>query len=132
MRLFTVIVVVIALAACKKGAQEQSKGTNEVPTIKLAPEDFIVLARGELQTGPRISGTLQAASRAVVRAETQGSVVAIGPELGQPVKKGDRLLVMEAMKMQSTVYSPVAGLVKQLLVAPGAHVEAKDLLLVIE
>jgi pyruvate carboxylase len=48
------------------------------------------------------------------------------------VKKGDRLLVMEAMKMQSTVYSPVAGLVKQLLVTPGAHVEAKDLLLVIE
>ena len=36
------------------------------------------------------------------------------------------------MKMQTTVYSPVAGSVKQLLVAPGAHVEAKDLLLVIE
>ena len=47
-------------------------------------------------------------------------------------KKGDRLLVMEAMKMQSTVYAPVAGKVTQLLVQPGEHVEAKDLLLVIE
>ncbi len=39
---------------------------------------------------------------------------------------------MEAMKMQSTVYAPVAGTVKQLLVHPGQQVEAKDLLLVIE
>ena len=48
------------------------------------------------------------------------------------MKKGDRLLVMEAMKMQSTVYAPVAGTVKQLLVTPGQQVEAKDLLLVVE
>jgi pyruvate carboxylase len=52
--------------------------------------------------------------------------------LNQPVKKGDRLLVMEAMKMQSTVYAPMAGKVAQVLVQPGRHVEAKDLLLVIE
>jgi len=36
------------------------------------------------------------------------------------------------MKMQSTVYAPLAGKVTQLLIQPGAHVEAKDLLLVIE
>jgi biotin carboxyl carrier protein len=34
--------------------------------------------------------------------------------------------------MQSTVYAPVGGKVKELLVQPGQHVEAKDLLLVIE
>ena len=53
-------------------------------------------------------------------------------ELNQKIKKGDRLLVMEAMKMQSTVYSPVGGTVKQVLVKAGQHVEAKDLLLLIE
>ena len=58
------------------------------------------------------------------------SIVAVG--LGQTVRKDDRLLVMEAMKMQSTVYAPVAGRVKELLVQPGQHVEAKELLLVIE
>jgi biotin carboxyl carrier protein len=36
------------------------------------------------------------------------------------------------MKMQSTVYSPVGGSVKQRLVQPGQTVEAKALLLVIE
>src|SRR3954451_13242257 len=67
-----------------------------------------------------------------IGAPIPGVVSTVGVQLGQPIKKGDRLLVMEAMKMQSTVYSPVAGSVKQLLVQPGAHVEAKDLLLVIE
>jgi len=36
------------------------------------------------------------------------------------------------MKMQSTIYSPVAGKVKQKLVKVGDKVDAKDLLLVIE
>jgi len=34
--------------------------------------------------------------------------------------------------MQSTLYSPASGKVLQVLVAPGQHVEAKELLLVIE
>jgi pyruvate carboxylase len=59
-------------------------------------------------------------------------VSTVAVELNQKLKKGERLLVMEAMKMQSTVYSPVGGVVKQLLVGPGQQVEAKDLLLVIE
>ena len=36
------------------------------------------------------------------------------------------------MKMQSAVYSPVAGTVRQMLVKSRQHVESEDLLLVIE
>ena len=67
-----------------------------------------------------------------IGAPIPGVVSAVAVELNQTVKKGDRLLVMEAMKMQSTVYAPVGGTVKQLLVQPGQHVEAKDLLMTIE
>jgi pyruvate carboxylase len=67
-----------------------------------------------------------------IGAPIPGVVSTVAVELNQQVKKGDRLLVMEAMKMQSTVYAPAGGTVKQLLVQPGGHVEAKDLLLVIE
>ncbi len=64
-----------------------------------------------------------------IGAPIPGVVSTVAVELGQKIKKGDRLLVMEAMKMQSTVYAPVAGMIRQLLTHPGQHVEAKDLLL---
>jgi pyruvate carboxylase len=67
-----------------------------------------------------------------IGAPIPGVVSTIHVELNQTVDKGDRLLVMEAMKMQSTVYSPVSGRVAQVLVGPGQHVEAKELLLAIE
>ena len=67
-----------------------------------------------------------------IGAPIPGVVSTVHVELNQTVNKGDRLLVMEAMKMQSTVYSPVSGKVTQMLVGPGQHVEAKELLLAIE
>ena len=36
-------------------------------------------------------------------------VTTIAVDLNQTVEKGDRLLVLEAMKMQSTVYAPLSG-----------------------
>jgi pyruvate carboxylase len=39
---------------------------------------------------------------------------------------------MEAMKMQTTVYAPIAGTVKRLAVSPRDSVEGRDLLLLIE
>ena len=67
-----------------------------------------------------------------IGAPIPGVVSTVAVELNETIKKGDRLLVMEAMKMQSTVYAPLGGRVSQVLVRPGQHVDAKDLLLVIE
>ena len=52
-------------------------------------------------------------------------------ENGQTISKGERLLVMEAMKMQTTVYAPVSGKVTERLVQVGQTVDAKDLLMVL-
>jgi pyruvate carboxylase len=67
-----------------------------------------------------------------VGAPIPGAITSIVVEVGQQVKKGERLLVLEAMKMQSTVYAPVEGKVAKKLANVGDKVEAKDLLLVIE
>jgi pyruvate carboxylase len=67
-----------------------------------------------------------------VGAPIPGAISSIFVEAGQRVQKGDRLLVMEAMKMQSTVYAPIAGKIARKLVNAGDKVESKDLLIVIE
>jgi len=66
-----------------------------------------------------------------IGAPTPGIVTNVAVDLGQSVQKGDRLLVLEAMKMQSTVYAPISGQVTRRLAHPGQTVEAKELLLVI-
>jgi len=67
-----------------------------------------------------------------VGAPIPGAVSLLHVKPGEHVNKGDRLLVMEAMKMQTTVYAPVTGTVKEVAVNTRETVEAHDLLLSIE
>jgi len=66
-----------------------------------------------------------------VGAPTPGMVAGVVVELNQPVQKGDRLATLEAMKMQTTIYAPVAGKITQKLAQAGQTVDAKQLLFVI-
>ncbi len=63
-----------------------------------------------------------------VAAPIPGLVASLAATVGAKVAKGERLLLLEAMKMQTTVYAPCAGVVAELHVALGDTVEAKDLL----
>jgi pyruvate carboxylase len=67
-----------------------------------------------------------------VGAPIPGAVTSIAVELNQEVKKGDKLLVIEAMKMQTTIYAPIGGRVAVRSVHVGQTVEPKDLLIAIE
>jgi pyruvate carboxylase len=48
------------------------------------------------------------------------------------VARGQKLLGIEAMKMETSVYSPLAARVKEVRVQPGSSVESKDLLIVLD
>jgi pyruvate carboxylase len=64
-----------------------------------------------------------------IGAPIPGLIATISVTAGQKVKKGDKLLMMEAMKMQSTVSAPLDGVVDEILVNIGDTVESKDLLM---
>ena len=66
-----------------------------------------------------------------VAAPTAGVVSGIAVQANHAVERGAKLLTLEAMKMQSNIYAPISGRVTKLLVGPGQHVEAKDLLVTI-
>lgn len=67
-----------------------------------------------------------------VGATLSGSVVKLLVEKGGHVKKGEPVIVTEAMKMETTITSPVDGIVSEIHVKPGARIESGDLLMVIE
>jgi pyruvate carboxylase len=58
-----------------------------------------------------------------------GMVTEIAVSPGQEVKAGDKLIVLEAMKMLTTVSASADGVVKELLVQKGDQVDSDDLLL---
>jgi len=67
----------------------------------------------------------------VVNAPIGGKVVDVLVKENQTVKKGDKLLIIEAMKLENEVVSPQDGVVKEIKIAKGAVVNTKDALVVI-
>ncbi len=73
----------------------------------------------------------QAGSGAVT-APMHGAVTDIAVNEGDTVKKGDKLIVLEAMKMQHELTAPVVGTVTKIAGTVGQQVGAGDVLIVIE
>lgn len=67
-----------------------------------------------------------------VGAGMPGMVVTVAVKVGDVVEKGQKLLTLEAMKMETTVAAPHNGTIKQILVKPGTKIETGDLLLKFE
>ena len=67
-----------------------------------------------------------------VAASMPGMVITVALEEGEKVKEGQKLMVLEAMKMETTVNAPKSGTIKTIQTPPGTQVEAGDLLAIIE
>ena len=66
-----------------------------------------------------------------VPAPMPGLVVAVSAHEGDRVSRGDRLLSIEAMKMETGVFAERDGVVEEVLVAAGTQVDTKQLLMVV-
>jgi biotin carboxyl carrier protein len=66
-----------------------------------------------------------------VRAQIPGRVVRVWVADGQAVEQGDRLLAIEAMKMENEIRAPRAGVISGLRVELGQRVEREDELLTV-
>jgi len=73
-----------------------------------------------------------AAGRQEIRASMPGKVVAVKVNVGDPVVRGQGLLILEAMKMENEVVAPRDGTVRALGVQAGQTVETGALLAAVE
>jgi glutaconyl-CoA/methylmalonyl-CoA decarboxylase subunit gamma len=68
------------------------------------------------------------AGAAQVKASMPGTLRSFKVKIGQAVKAGEVVLILEAMKMENEIVAPVDGVVTALLVSEGASVNTGDLL----
>jgi biotin carboxyl carrier protein len=93
--------------------------------VAAAPAAAAVAAPAAAPAGVTVSGGQS------VTAPMPGNILKVAVSVGQSVKEGDLLCVLEAMKMENEIYAPCAGTVSAVPVAKGSTVNTGDLLVAI-
>jgi biotin carboxyl carrier protein len=103
--------------------------SNGVTSVLLAGREFSCIVEDErLVSIRRVAGLTTVGHDTVVKAPMPGLVVRLLKSVGDTVTKGERLLIVEAMKMENELKSPIAGKVKEIHVAVGRPVDKGQLL----
>jgi acetyl-CoA/propionyl-CoA carboxylase, biotin carboxylase, biotin carboxyl carrier protein len=89
------------------------------------------LTRQRAVSGRSAAGALAGAGDGVVRSPMPGTVVRVLAEAGQQVTAGQRLVIVEAMKMEHTVTAPLDGVLTELTAKAGQQVKMDETLAVI-
>jgi biotin carboxyl carrier protein len=95
----------------------------EIFRIRLVDERRRQIALGEPE---------EEKGRHEIRSMMPGKVVDVLVQVGDPVIRGQGLVIIEAMKMENELKSQAAGEVKEIRVQPGQAVETNQVLVVIE
>jgi len=103
------------LRSVSGGALFPGGGITHVPAAAPAPAASAAPAAGEQICAPM-----------------PGNILAVNVTAGQAVKKGDVLMVLEAMKMENEIMCPRDGVVASVNTSKGASVESGTLLCVLQ
>ena len=81
---------------------------------------------------PQSNATVPAGNGLKITSPMPGTILAVNVSAGSSVKKGDVLMVLEAMKMENEIVCPQDGKVTSVGVSKGSSVETGALLCTIE
>ncbi len=116
---------------------ESGKANIIKTTTVAAPSAPVGIASATAQAAapaavPVSAPTVVAAGSEVIKAPMPGTILDIKTQPGASIKKGDVLLILEAMKMENEILASSDGVVLQILVAKNASVSTGDVLAVIQ
>ncbi|MCG0276741.1 MAG: biotin/lipoyl-binding protein [Thermosediminibacteraceae bacterium] len=72
------------------------------------------------------------AGKLTINAPMPGTIISIKAKAGSSVKKGDVIMILEAMKMENEILAPQDGTILSIEVSEGASVNTGDILAVME
>jgi 3-methylcrotonyl-CoA carboxylase alpha subunit len=101
-------------------------GSQALDASVVARQDqLVIFANGEertLKLAPTFVADTASQTAGSLRAPMPGKVITLHVSAGATVKRGQALLVMEAMKMEHTIHAPADGIVSALLYQAGEQV----------
>jgi 3-methylcrotonyl-CoA carboxylase alpha subunit len=112
-----------------------ANGEAPVQTGAILGDNIVVFSEGtayDFQLKPRGTGTSHGAHDGEIEAPMPGKVTAVEVKKGDKVAKGQRLLTLEAMKMEHGLTAPFDGTVAELAAKPGVQVSEGQLLVKVE
>ena len=92
------------------------------------PREVEVIDRTVAATGPALRVKAEPGNPLHVAAPMPGAVVAVVIAVGETVAAGQKLLTLEAMKMETTLYAERTGRIAEVLARSHTQVDAGDLL----
>ncbi len=112
--LLTVLLVTSLAAACGKAGSPQAgsaaaKSNASPVTLLIAPEDLLTVRTSQLANGPVITGSIQPARRADLRAEVNSVVTQVLKDNGQAVRTGDMLIRLDETSLRESLASAQAA-----------------------
>ncbi len=108
-------------------------GKKEEEVVAAEPEAPVASAEAPPMTTPAATKPVpRIAGEGVVTSPMPGTVIAIKVEVGELVKVGDVLIILESMKIQNEIAAPRDGRIKEIYVAEGKYVRRKEPLIAIE
>jgi acetyl/propionyl-CoA carboxylase alpha subunit len=70
--------------------------------------------------------------RIEIKPPMPGSIVKVLVEKGQKVSEGDALIIVEAMKMETSLYTSIDGIITEINVSAGEQVDSNKIMLIVE
>jgi len=67
-----------------------------------------------------------------ITAPLSGKIVSVNIKAGSQVEEDDEVFVIEALKMETSVYAPDDGIVKEIKVSPEDEVEEDEVLAIVD
>lgn len=66
-----------------------------------------------------------------LKAPMQGTIIDVKAKVGDTVKKGQTVVVLEAMKLENDIVASASGVVKEIMVSKGQSVKNQQILMII-
>jgi biotin carboxyl carrier protein len=104
--------------------------TKKPEEIKAEPRPAVI-QEPKLEVKPEPRPAADSGNRIEVKAPMQGTIIDVKAKVGDAVRKGQTVVVLEAMKLENDIVASASGVIQEIMVSKGQNVKNQQVLMII-